>query len=238
MMETLQAPASDLGLSAAVASRLTTTGALHAMAILASVALGARLARRRGLSPRLIVEIHAVGVPAAIVLARLPALAQAFPAFLHDAGALARVAASPPSAAPAILGLFVLIALMAWASGRPRALSDCLAPGAVLVASALLLGPCDAGLAARAVLLTVAACGGCIAHRLAQAGARPGEAALVAGQALVLTVVSTLPRDRIPSLGLVACAVALGLLFLSHVLLRVRAAEAVADGTHPGSVTA
>src|SRR5436190_14324360 len=129
----------EAGLVPASVGRLTIAGAVHAGAILASVAIGADLARRRGLLPRLIVETHAIAVPIAILLARSRAFIDAFPAVLHEPARLMALATAPPSPLPALAGVGILLLMMAWASGRPRSLADCMAPGAVLIACALLL---------------------------------------------------------------------------------------------------
>lgn len=203
-----------------LAPSLTAAGALHAATILVSVALGAGLARRRGLVPRLIVEIHAIAVPVAALLSLSSALVAAFPAFLHDREVLAQVVTSGWSPWPAIVGVALLLALMAWASGRPRALVDCMAPGGLLIACAFLVDITRPLAASNLVITLVAALVAPTSHRVAMRAAHPGEAALMAGEGLVLAAASTLMAGPIPSLGLVGCAAALGLLVMVHVLLR------------------
>ena len=139
---------------------------------------------------------------------------------------LARVATSPPSPIPALVGVAAVLLLMAWASGRPRSLADCMAPGGVLIACALLIDVADPMVPKHLAIALIAVIGSRIAYRLAGSAARPGEAALVAGECLVLALTAILAAGPIPSLELVGCAVVLGLLLCGHVLLRARALPA------------
>ena len=236
MMSLGLAPGADLAplaLGPVSIGRITATGMLHAAVLLASVAMAARLAQHRGLRPRLIIETHAIAVPVAIILARAGALIDAFPAFLHDGRVLGEILTSAPSPLPALAGVALLLGLIAWATGRPRALADCMAPGAVVVAGALLLELAKPTSWGNGVIALIAVVACPVAHRLAMRGARPGEAGLVAAEALVLMLASTLAHGPIPSLALVACAVMLGLLLLTHVLLRVRSARGLQSGALP-----
>ena len=203
---------------------LTAAGVLHAVALLLSVWLGVRIAKRRGLRPGLVIETHALAVPLGLLASRARALAEAFPAFLHDARALAGALLGPADVLPGVAAAVAIAGVMAWASRRPRDLADALAPGAVLGVFALLAdvqSPSSTqGIALAAAALVFTA----LAARSARIGAAPGEAALVAGEGVVVEIATRLAGREIPSLPLVGCAVALGLLLIAHVILRAKAA--------------
>ena len=208
-------------------SRITASGGLHALALLASIGLSVGLARRRGLLPRLVVETHVLAVPVALLLSRARALVAAFPAFLHDTTLLGQALLAPPDLLPAAAGAALLIGGMAWASGRPMDLFDSVSAGGVVVASAMMADvgrPVDArGLTLAVVGITGAA----LALRLARAGRRRGEAALVACEAIVVAAaIGNIGDGGRPSLLLVGHAILLGVLLAAHVILRAKAPDA------------
>lgn len=212
-----------VGLGPFELTRVTVSGVLHALALLASIGLSVGIARRRGLLPRLVVETHVLAVPVALLLSRARALAGDFPAFLHDTGLLARILLAPPDLLGAAVGATALVGGMAWASGRPVDLADTLSSGAVLIGCAMTIDvgrPWDARSLA---LIAAFATGSALAWRLARAGRRPGEAALVAAEALVLAAATMrIGETGRPSLILVGHAILLGTILAAHVFLRAR----------------
>ena len=118
-------------------SRIPVSGAIAAAGFLLGLALAVRQVRRAGLPAALPLELFAAGAPVVLLAARLPALARAFPAFLHDARALAAALAERSSIALGLLAALALLAGFAWASRSPVRFLDAVSPGALVVAASV-----------------------------------------------------------------------------------------------------
>jgi hypothetical protein len=173
-------------------ARIPMSGAVAATGFLVGLGLAARQARRASLSPWPALELFALGAPAVLLASRIPAIMRAFPAFLHDAHALATALTQPGSPLPGALAGVVLVAAFAWASRQPARFADAIAPGALVTcgASAAAMSLAhggDARVAAALALLSLAAALGAMAwaSRRPAAGrvavaAAPGCVALLA----------------------------------------------------------
>ena len=158
-----------------------------AACFLVTLAVASRAARQAGLRGGIMLEAFALAVPAVLLGSRLPALAAEYPAFLHDANALASAILAPASTWLGTLAGVLVAAAFAWGSGRPRVLADAAAPaatwmlGGVLSLRAASL-PAASGIAAAALITGAVA--GMLARRFPGRG-RGAVLAVLAGAALL-----------------------------------------------------
>lgn len=156
------------------------SGAVAASAFLLALGVSARQARRLALRPSLMLELFALGAPLALLASRVPALATAFPAFLHDAETAASALASRGSTPWGLVAACLVAAGFAWASRAPARFLDALAPGALLLVGAAFWtrhahATAHVGAAVAVVLAAIAT--------LLPARLRPGITASIAGAA-------------------------------------------------------
>lgn len=150
-------------------SRLPASGVVVALAFLAGLLLARRAWQRTGGDAPILLEMHAVAAPAAILASRLPSLARAFPEFLHDARSFAHAMAAPGSVAWGAAAAALATLAFAWASARP---------GRFLDASGV-TGCCVAGALAGPPWLAAAGLAAALAGQAVAVRAAPGRAALL-----------------------------------------------------------
>ena len=221
-----------VGVGPAEIASVPADGVLAALVFLLSLATGVRLARRRELRARWVVQAHVVAVFAGLAGSKVPAAAAAWPELREDPAALLALLVAEGSAAWATAAVLAVLLGMALASGRPARFLDVVAPGGLLVGATYLglrLVDASAPLAAAAtVVVVVAAAAG--ARALAVRSRTDGWAALLAAEGGALGVALALVTLRGPADPLAMAASAAPALLLALHLARLVAARRRAEG--------